>query len=503
MCSVRAEASVICAVLLLLAGAAFTALQLRGIVHMLPARICLASAWVFAIAVVGLSDPVATKSWKHIVVVLLATAILAGAFCLWVDRWSSRNAKAKAETAKAEFEAPPAPNIVCLGEGDLFLKLDNQNVFRDAGYGESDLRAIAPKFVNEPKIQDRGKVGSAQKVRAQVIFYEPDWPDKEYLRVDHACWLDEQSPYTTLGLDGVGYIIAGVFESAPNEDGYQKFTIYGNHPTKTGAQPLMGIPFTAVPQFQYKIKVRLIAGEHGEFSSQHDFELQAQGGGYSFGYIDEKEKALRIESNKIELKRLIEKGDKIFNSPLVNVNWDKIYSEIHAWSPEAYQFVRRLYGLAASYPVSSSAQTFKYPHKGAERHQDFFNEHYSRFVALQEIAKAQGVSFTTTGAADVEKERTRRIVADLLALSDEGKALLEQALTGYNNAMRMIMMRWEDRVYNYLEDHFDKNEAISFISDAKLVAYTLPEGSRVVQRDLIDRIHTRITRVNEIIRRIA
>jgi hypothetical protein len=409
----------------------------------------------------------------------------------------------ESDLVKGVWLSSPEPNIVCLGEGDLFLRLDNQNIFRDAGYGESELRAIAPKFANEPKIQDREKVGSAHKVRARVIFYEPDWPDKEYLRIDHACWLDEKSPYINLELDGVAYIIAGVFESAPNEDGYQKFTIYGNHPTKTGAQPLMTIPFSAVGRFEYRIKIWLIVGEHGEFSSEHDFELQAQGSAYSFGYIDEKEKALRIESNKIELKRLIERGDKIFNSPLVNVDWDKIYSEIHVWSADAYRFVRQRWGLQASDPLRSSVGLRKYPHKGAERHQQFFDEHYSHFLGLQEIGKAQGAPFTTTSDADVEKDRTRKIVADLLAFSDEGKELLQQTLTGYNNAMRMIIMRWEDRVYDYLESHFDKNDAISFIDDTNFVSYTLPEGSRVLQRDLIDRIHTRLTRIDEVIRRIT
>src|SRR5262245_7713618 len=47
----------------------------------------------------------------------------------------------------------PEPNIVCLGEGDLFVKIDQDGIFREVDYGEGNLRAIAPKFVNEPKMQ--------------------------------------------------------------------------------------------------------------------------------------------------------------------------------------------------------------------------------------------------------------------------------------------------------------------------------------------------------------
>lgn len=399
------------------------------------------------------------------------------------------------EATKAESKSLPEPNVVCLGEGDLFVELDEDGIFRDAGYGEGNLRAIAPKFVNEPKLPKREKVGSAQKVRAQIIFYEPDWPDREYLRVDHACWLDERSPYVTLGLDGVGYVIAGIFETPRHASGYKTFTIYGNHPVKNGAQPLLTMP----PHAKYKIKVRLIVGEHGEFSSEHDFELDAQGGVYSFEHVTETEKELRNESTKAELKKLVNEGDKLFNTPFINMDWDKLYSDVHTWNARVCKMVRRFYGLVASSRVDSSTITNQYPHKITDGYKRFFDEYYSRFIGLQEIAREQGVSFTTTSPEEVAKERSKRIVADLSAFSEQGNGLLQSVLHGYGPSMRMGVMKWEDRVYTYLENHLDKSVAISFISDTDLETCVLPESTRTFQRDLLDRVHTRIVRLSRLV----
>jgi hypothetical protein len=89
----HSEISLFFGILAILAGAVFTAFQLRGIVHIVPARICLVTAWFFALAGIGLSDPIATRSWTYITIALAATGAIGGGILVAADRWASQECK--------------------------------------------------------------------------------------------------------------------------------------------------------------------------------------------------------------------------------------------------------------------------------------------------------------------------------------------------------------------------------------------------------------------------
>lgn len=84
-----------CGIAVVLAGFVFTALTLRGIVDTIPSRLCLLAAWVFAVTAVGLSEPIATKSWRHIIIAELSTALICGVALYVIDRRASNRAKPK------------------------------------------------------------------------------------------------------------------------------------------------------------------------------------------------------------------------------------------------------------------------------------------------------------------------------------------------------------------------------------------------------------------------
>ncbi len=131
----------------------------------------------------------------------------------------------------------------------------------------------------------------------------------------------------------------------------------------------------------------LIVGEYGEFSSQHDFELNIQpGSSYSFGYVNEEEKRLRRESISRELERFIKEGEKFFVEP-VNVDWDKFYSEAHEWRNKIYGWIRRLFGLTVSERFHSVLEMNKFPHEIPAGRSGFLDELYTQFVNLKETAE--------------------------------------------------------------------------------------------------------------------
>lgn len=102
-----------------LAAAIFVALQLFGITNKIPARACLISAWVFAVATVGLHDSVATNSWTHILIAVGGTAIVSGLALFAVDRWASKRAHEQTskhrESKSIEQTMIDSPNSIQAG----------------------------------------------------------------------------------------------------------------------------------------------------------------------------------------------------------------------------------------------------------------------------------------------------------------------------------------------------------------------------------------------------
>jgi class 3 adenylate cyclase len=165
-----------------------------------------------------------------------------------------------ASHAQGEGEEKFAPNIVCEGAGDLFVELVKHEIFRETDdCGPGALRADTLKFANEPKLGH--KVAGVDKVRAQIRFYDFDWPERETYRVEYACWLDEETPYVSFDLsdNAIHHLMIGVFQNRKDgSDGFEpEYTIYGNSPDKNASLSRYVIRY---PE-RYRVRVRLIAGE--------------------------------------------------------------------------------------------------------------------------------------------------------------------------------------------------------------------------------------------------
>lgn len=283
------------------------------------------------------------------------------------------------------------PNIVCEGEGDLFVELVKHKIFRETDdCGPGALRADTLKFANEPK--PGHKVASVNNVRAQIKFYDFDWPEREAYRVDYACWLNEESPYVSFDLsdNAIHHLMIGVFQNRKDvSDGFEpEYTIYGNSPDRKAPLSQSIIRYPA----RYRVKVRLIAGEHGEFSSEHDCELEIEpgSGSFQFEYITEGEKQKRKESAQRELIKLITEGEAFVTAPLIKVGWENLYASIHDWIAKVSKLLDRLFGRSVSHRFTSVGELTPYPHKIHDSHRKFFDELYTRIEHLKEIAREQG-----------------------------------------------------------------------------------------------------------------
>ncbi len=161
----------------------------------------------------------------------------------------------------------PAPNIVCLGDDDLFVDLDRHEIFREVAHHEYALRAITVKFINEPNPPQ--KVGSVSNVQARILYYRPDFPDRVEPEVHYACWLNQESSFVSFDVNKVHHLIIGTFQLNP-EGGYANyFTFYENN--LDTRKPLSKCIYQHCEGF--RVKVKLVAGEHGEFGREEDLKL--------------------------------------------------------------------------------------------------------------------------------------------------------------------------------------------------------------------------------------
>jgi hypothetical protein len=77
------------------------ALATYGIINTSAARIILVLGGLISIAGIGTSGYVGDKSWKHVAVVLLISALVIGGGLFWLDNWATRK--------RAEMDAVTAP----------------------------------------------------------------------------------------------------------------------------------------------------------------------------------------------------------------------------------------------------------------------------------------------------------------------------------------------------------------------------------------------------------
>lgn len=395
------------------------------------------------------------------------------------------------------------PNIVCEGEDDLFVELDKHEIFRETEYyGAGALRADTVRFANEPKAGH--KVASANNVRAQIIFYDFDWPEREAHRVDYACWLDEESPYVSFDLadNAIHRLMIGVFQNKKDgSDGFEpEYIIYGNSPKRDAPLSRYVIRHSE----RYKVKIRLIVGEHGEFSSEHDCELEIDpgNGSFSFQYITEDEKQKRRESAHHEFIKLIAEGEAFVTTPLINIDWDKIYSDIHEWIAKVSTLIDRLFGRSVSWRFTSIGELTLYPHKISDSRRGFFDKLYTQLEHLKEIAREHGAPILPTDVSqqiqEVTDKRRKQILDDLAEFAARAKALLEYAQIKRLSLHERDLHVWDAEIFDYLSNNLNRPDT-ALISDENLEEYTQPENAHVSCHSFLKRVHSRLIRLNRLI----
>jgi hypothetical protein len=417
---------------------------------------------------------------------------------------TQENAASQERQFKSSSELQLAPNIVCLPEDRLdFVELDRHQVFRESEYyGSGALRAVAAAFTNAPKPPH--KVGSASNVSAQIEVYEAEWPDRERYRVNYACWLNEESPYVSFKLGTVHHVVLGVFQHKKDgASGFEpEFTIYGNSPDRNA--PLSKYPDRFSKYL--KIKVRLIVGEHGEFSSEHDFELQhTPGQGFTFGYVSEEEKQQRRTYFNGEVSKLIAKGEAFVTIPLINPNWEELYDKIHKWKAEVSTLLHRHHGWPLSHCFSNTSEPKPYPHKIPDGYRSFFDALYTQIENLKEIAREQGVDAPVTDVPkqveEVAAKRRVKILKDLSGFAEQANELLDCTKTMRVSLGERDLYVWDNEIFDYLSEHLDRADAL-MMNDASLEDYTPPEDVPQAFHDLFRKVHTRLARLTRLIEEI-
>ena len=351
-------------------GLIVAALQLAGIINLNIARILLFGSWLVAICLAAAS--LENAPLRHRAIAAAIAGIPFGLLLIFLERWIVRKRTKGESIPKPKLD----PNIVCLGSDDWYVLLDKHEVFRETDHeNPRRLRAATVKFTNESK--PGKKVASIANVRAEIVYYDTDWPDREAHRVHYGCWLNEETPYVTFDLSdkAVQQLIIGAFEEK-SEGGFERrFMIYGNSPDRNA--PLTQLFWGECRGF--RIKVRVIAGDNGEYTSDYDFDLEIDPGStYSFEYLSDDSKRIRREGAAHQFQTTIVQGEKL----LTRDHDDKFYSEVHEWRWGTEGQIRKLFGLRPSERFHNAGNL--QPHGKESR---FMDEIKSQLETLKELAR--------------------------------------------------------------------------------------------------------------------
>ena len=288
-------------------------------------------------------------------------------------------------------EARPEPNIICR-ELDEFVKFEGDNFHSNQPYDKSSLRVVGAMFSNEPNPPQ--KVGSVHEVEAQIIYYNLDYLNHQEHKVHHAYWIDDEHPHVSFEPNAVRKLVIGIIDCDN-----LSFTIYhNNHESVDKYRPALKHVYKDVKGF--RIKVRLIAGEHGEWGKDFDFVLWGiQKTSYMFNYLTEEFRKTKREAFSRQLKAFIDEGDRLFGWH--GYTAEDFFSKAHQWrdSVEAFikdneVFIRDDYTAVNFVPLATRflnvSELKRSPRAVADVNPRFLDVHYTRLLNLKEIAKEYG-----------------------------------------------------------------------------------------------------------------
>lgn len=386
------------------------------------------------------------------------------------------------------------PNIVCLGDLDEFVKFED-DFFQDIGqYDENSVRALGAILSNEPNPPQR--IGSLTDVEAQVIYYDLDFPDRETHKVYHSYWLDERYPSVSFPRNAVRKLVFGVIDC----DNHTFTIFHNNHESADKYLPASKSPYRNCRGF--RIKVKLIAGEHGEWGHEFDFVLKdIRENGFEFEYLSDE---IKEEQRKIfnrELEKLLREGEAFVTMPLINVGWENFYRDIHDWRARVWALLAP-FGRPLSYRFTSHAELQPYPHKIADGYRSFFDELYTQIENLKEIAREHGVPVLASNVykeiQEVTAKRREHILKDLGKFAERLSTLLEHTEIKRVSLHERDLYVWDSEIFDYLDHNLNRADT-ALISDEHLEAYTPPKDAHESCHSFLKRAHSRLVRLNRLI----
>jgi hypothetical protein len=283
-------------------------------------------------------------------------------------------------------QAQLGPNIICLGEDDLFLELAN-GIFRESRHYDRALRAVTGQFQNRPRPPQA--IVPARRVITQITYYHLYYPDVVEHTVHHPCWLNERSPDPPFEAGAVHQLIIGTFEQRADGGFEREFTIWEHDPA-ANAPPS---PYVFGGCHGFRIKVALSAGEHSEFGGEYDYELridlQHPTNSYTFEYLSEARKEEKRNQAIRRFQELIAEGQQFLQQHIQRVpdNWTQFYGNERSWRGRVEAAIRDSIGMEAVYRFDNTRELrhLARPENTAGGIGEFLDQFYTRLLNLQDI----------------------------------------------------------------------------------------------------------------------
>lgn len=285
--------------------------------------------------------------------------------------------------ASSTIASEPQPNIVCLGDHDGYAQVGEHDVFRVCSPGvESRQHVLGATFCNEPN--PPLEIETLEHVEAQIFYYSLDFPERLMFRVHHGYWLNEEYPYVSFSPTSVRVLLLGV------KDGI-RFTVFDNN-HESSDKYLPQLRRSIINLAGYRIRVRLIGGEHREWCKEFEFELRIPSeASYSFQYLSEEVKKINLDFANHQLGKFIDEGERLLGE-FVERN-EQFYAEATKWSNDVEFFMREFLTLNRAKRFLNITELREYPHSVLDGSKDVLDELYTRHMTLKEIALEYGTRY--------------------------------------------------------------------------------------------------------------
>jgi hypothetical protein len=269
------------------------------------------------------------------------------------------------------------PNIVCLGDCDLWVEVRRNTICETESGNFLDFpRLVGVKYCNEaipPK-----KVGNISNVGAHIIFYDYDWPNEVEHRVDSCYWLDERSPRVTFDPGTVHCLVIGTFQPKRDGNGFERgLTVYENTPNGTDASVNLYREST-----RFRVIVKLVVGRHGEFGLEDEFELKFDESSFEFYRLSNEIKQAQREEMASNLMRFTDEGWNLIVKP-IDISSQQFYQDAHKWRNTVVGFLDERGGKHLSMRFIDLSNTKQHPYN---RGHVFLDDLYTQILNLKVIA---------------------------------------------------------------------------------------------------------------------